>query len=198
MDWRGVEEALDPLLIFHDWLREAEASEPNDPNAAALATATGDGAPSVRMVLVKKVDERGFCFYTNAQSRKGCELKENPQAALCFHWKSLRRQVRVEGTVWELPAEDADQYFHSRSRMSQVGAAVSQQSRPLESRERLEELVMQFGAEHPREIARPEYWKGYAVVPERIELWMDGDYRLHNRFLFVRKDDVWTRTRLFP
>jgi len=198
MDWRAVEEALDPLPIFHEWLLEAEKSEPNDPNAAALATATGDGAPSVRMVLVKKVDEHGFCFYTNADSRKGCELKENPRAALCFHWKSLRRQVRVEGPVVELPAEDADRYFHSRSHMSQVGAAVSQQSRPLESRERLEELVKQFGADHPGEVLRPEYWHGYSVVPERIELWMDGEYRLHNRFLFVRKGGVWTRTRLFP
>ncbi|QHS51703.1 pyridoxamine 5'-phosphate oxidase [Edaphobacter sp. 12200R-103] len=198
MDWRAVEQAFDPLPIFHEWLLEAEKSEPNDPNAAALATATGDGAPSVRMVLVKKVDERGFCFYTNADSRKGCELKENPRAALCFHWKSLRRQVRVEGPVVELPAEDADRYFQSRSRMSQVGAAVSQQSRPLKSRQRLEELVERFDAEHPGGISRPEYWHGYAVVPERIELWMDGDYRLHNRFLFVRKGDEWTRTRLFP
>jgi pyridoxamine 5'-phosphate oxidase len=198
MDWRAVEQALDPLPIFHEWLRAAEKSEPNDPNAAALATATKDGAPSVRMVLVKKVDERGFCFYTNAQSRKGCEIRENPQAALCFHWKTLRRQVRVEGPVMELPAEDADQYFHSRSRMSQVGAAISQQSRPLESREHLEELVKKFGAEYPGEIPRPEYWKGYAIVPERMELWMDGDYRLHNRFLFVRNGDGWTRTRLYP
>jgi pyridoxamine 5'-phosphate oxidase len=198
MDWRAVEEALDPLPIFHEWLREAEANEPNDPNAVALATATRDGVPSVRMVLMKKADERGFCFYTNADSRKGCELKENPRAALCFHWKSLRRQVRVEGPVVELPAEDADRYFHSRSRMSQVGAAVSQQSRPLESRQRLEDLVKRFAAEHPGEVPRPEYWHGYAVIPERIELWMDGDYRLHNRFLFVRKGDGWTRTRLFP
>lgn len=198
MDWHVVEETLDPLPVFHEWFREAQAKEPNDPNAAAFATATADGAPSVRMVLVKSVDERGFCFYTNAGSRKGGELAENPRAALCFHWKSLRRQVRVEGSVVELPAEDADRYFHSRSRMSQLGAAVSQQSRPLESRQRLEELVKQFGAEHPGEIARPDYWKGYAVRPERIELWMDGEYRLHNRFLFVREGAAWKRQRLFP
>lgn len=198
MDWHVLEEALDPLPIFHEWYREAEVKEPNDPNAVALATATRDGAPSVRMVLVKQVDKRGFCFYTNAESRKGCELEENPRAALCFHWKSLRRQVRVEGPVVELPGEDADYYFHSRSRMSQVGAAVSQQSRPLASRQRLEELVTQFGAEHPSNIPRPEYWKGYAVTPERIELWMDGEYRLHNRFLFVREGAAWKRQRLFP
>lgn len=198
MDWRAVEEALDPLPVFQQWFREAEAREPNDPNAVALATATKDGVPSVRMVLMKKLDERGFCFYTNADSRKGCELRENPRGALCFHWKSLRRQVRVEGPVVELPVEDADRYFHSRSRMSQVGAAVSQQSKPLDSRQHLEELVKEFGAEHPGEISRPEYWKGFAVVPEQIELWMDGDYRLHNRFLFVHKGDGWARTRLFP
>jgi len=198
MDWHAVEQALDPLTVFQQWFHEAEASEPNDPNAVALATATKDGRPSVRMVLMKKLDERGFCFYTNADSRKGCELKGNPRAALCFHWKSLRRQVRVEGPVVELPAEDADRYFHSRSRMSQVGAAVSQQSRPLDSRQHLEEMVKQFDAEHPGEVPRPEYWRGFAVVPERIELWMDGDYRLHNRFLFVREGDGWTRTRLYP
>ena len=198
MDWHVLEEVLDPLPVFHGWMREAETTEPNDPNAAALATATKDGYPSVRMVLVKRVDDQGFCFYTNAESRKGRELTINARAALCFHWKSLRRQVRVEGPVVELSAEDADQYFHSRSRVSQLGAAVSQQSRPLESRKRLEQLVKQFGAEHPGEVPRPESWKGYAVRPERIELWMDGEYRLHNRFLFVRQGDGWTRTRLFP
>lgn len=193
-----LEEAHDPLPVFREWFREAEATEPNDPNAAALATSTKDGSPSVRMVLVKKLDGQGFCFYTNAESQKGQELAGNPRAALCFHWKSLRRQVRVEGPVVELPPEDADEYFHSRSRMSQLGAAVSQQSRPLESRSYLEELVKQFGAEHPGEVPRPEYWKGYAVRPERIELWMDGEYRLHNRFLFVREAGTWRSQRLFP
>lgn len=193
-----MDESSDPILLFQSWLGEAAVSEPNDPNAAALATATADGLPSVRMVLVKQVDERGFCFYTNAESRKGRELAMNPRAALCFHWKTLGRQVRVEGPVAELPAADADAYFHSRPRESQIGSAVSQQSRPLESRERLEQMVRAFAAEHPGEIPRPAYWKGYAVKPERMELWKNGEYRLHDRFLFVREGDRWSRTRLYP
>ncbi len=195
---RMMEEILDPLLLFQEWLREAETTEPNDPNAAALATATADGMPSVRMVLVKQVDRRGFCFYTNAGSRKGRELAANPKAALCFHWKSLGRQVRVEGPVVELPPADADEYFRSRSRESQLGSAISQQSRPLESREHLEELVKEFAASYPGEIPRPEYWKGYAIRPERIELWVNGAHRLHDRFLFVREGDEWAKMRLFP
>jgi pyridoxamine 5'-phosphate oxidase len=184
--------------VFRAWLREAEKTEPNDANAAALATAAPDGAPSVRVVLVKQVDERGFCFYTNARSRKGRELEGNPRAALCFHWKSLRRQVRVEGSVAELPGKDADDYFHSRARESQLGAAVSHQSRPLESRKVLEHLVKEFAAEHPGEVPRPRWWKGYAIRPESVELWVDGAHRLHDRFLFVRAGDGWTKTRLYP
>jgi pyridoxamine 5'-phosphate oxidase len=198
MDVRELEAATDPVKVFRDWLREAEKTEPSDANAAALATAATDGAPSVRIVLVKQVDERGFCFYTNARSRKGRELEGNPRAALCFHWKSLRRQVRVEGSVTELPGEDADTYFHSRARESQLGAAVSQQSRPLERREVLVEMVREFGEKHPGEIPRPGWWKGYAIRPERVELWVDGEHRLHDRFLFVRGETGWTKTRLFP
>jgi pyridoxamine 5'-phosphate oxidase len=198
MDIREIEAAADPVEVFREWLREAEVSEPNDANAAALATAGPNGAPSVRMVLVKKVDQRGFCFYTNSRSRKGMELEANPRAALCFHWKSLRRQVRVEGPVVELPGEDADAYFHSRGRESQLGSAVSYQSRPLESREVLEQMVTEFAEKHPSEVPRPEWWKGYAVRPERMELWVDGAHRLHDRFLFVRSDTGWTKTRLFP
>jgi pyridoxamine 5'-phosphate oxidase len=198
MDIRELEWAVDPVEVFRDWLREAEKTEPNDANAAALATAAPDGAPSVRIVLVKQVDERGFCFYTNARSRKGRELKGNPKAALCFHWKSLRRQVRVEGSVTELPVQDAETYFHSRARESQLGSAVSQQSRPLESRELLEEMVTKFAAEHPGEIPRPPWWKGYTIRPERVELWVDGEHRLHDRFLFVRSETGWTKTRLYP
>ena len=198
MDARELEQAVDPVEIFRDWLGEAEKTEPNDANAAALATAAPDGAPSVRMVLVKQVDERGFCFYTNAKSRKGQELEGNPKAALCFHWKSLRRQVRVEGPVTELPVEDADAYFHSRARESQLGSAVSHQSRPLESRRVLEEMVRQFAAEHPGEIPRPSWWKGYAIRPEKIELWVDGVHRLHDRFLFTRSKTGWTKMRLYP
>jgi pyridoxamine 5'-phosphate oxidase len=190
--------AEDPLALFHLWLREAEKSEPNDPNAAALATATADGDPSVRMVLMKRADERGFCFFTNAESRKGVQLHENPRAAMCFHWKTLRRQVRVAGNVTELEAADVDAYFHSRSRTSQVGAAVSRQSRPLASREELEAKVRRFAEEHPGEVPRPAYWKGYCLYPERIEFWLDGPDRLHDRFLFTREAGDWKQIRLYP
>jgi pyridoxamine 5'-phosphate oxidase len=191
-------ESKDPIALFKDWLKEAESSEPNDPNAAALATATPDGRPSVRMVLVKRVDERGFCFFTNAESRKGVELQSNPWAALCLHWKSLRRQVRVEGQVKELDPADVDAYFYSRSRDSQIGAAVSQQSRALGSRELLESQVHQFAEEHPAAIPRPPYWKGYCIYPEQIEFWINGENRLHNRFLFTRDAGGWQSTRLYP
>jgi len=194
----AIDEVTDPFLLFQSWMKEASESELNDPNAVALATTTADGFPSVRMVLIKQVDPRGFCFYTNAWSRKGRELAANPRAALCFHWKSLRKQVRVEGTVVELTPAEADEYFHSRSRDSQLGAAVSQQSRPLESRERLEELVQEFATSHPGEVPRPAYWKGYAVRPERMEFWIDGEHRLHDRFLFVREGAGWVKSRLFP
>src|SRR5277367_355114 len=188
----------DPMEIFHRWLREAEASEPNDSNAAALATSSANGRPSVRMVLVKRADERGFCFFTNSESQKGLELAANPRAALCFHWKSLRRQVRVEGTVTELEDDDVDSYFHSRSLGSQLGAAVSQQSRPLASREELVEAVRRFAEAHPGEVPRPSYWRGYCVSAERIEFWMDGPDRLHDRILFTRGESGWVRKRLYP
>jgi pyridoxamine 5'-phosphate oxidase len=191
-------ESKDPIALFKDWLKEAESSEPNDPNAAALATATPDGRPGVRMVLVKRVDERGFCFFTNAQSRKGVQLHSNPWAALCLHWKTLRRQVRVEGPVKELESADVDAYFHSRSRDSQIGAAVSQQSRPLGSREQLEAQVRQFAEEHPGEVPRPSYWKGYCIYPEQIEFWINGENRLHDRFLFIRGSSGWKTIRLYP
>jgi pyridoxamine 5'-phosphate oxidase len=191
-------ESKDPIALFKDWLKEAESSEPNDPNAAALATATPDGRPSVRMVLVKRVDDRGFCFFTNAESRKGVELQSNLWAALCLHWKTLRRQVRVEGPVKELESADVDAYFYSRSRESQIGAAVSQQSRPLGSREQLEAQVRQFAEEHPGEVPRPSYWKGYCVYPEQIEFWINGENRLHDRFLFTRENSGWKTIRLYP
>jgi pyridoxamine 5'-phosphate oxidase len=191
-------ESADPIQLFHNWLREAETSEPNDPNAAGLATSTADGQPSVRMVLVKCVDERGFSFFTNAESRKGVELAVNPQAALCFHWKSLRRQVRVEGRVTELDDAEVDRYFHSRSRRSQVGAAVSAQSRPLASREELVEKVREFEQRHPGEVPRPPHWRGYCVAAERIEFWIDGLDRLHDRMLFTPTATGWAATRLYP
>ena len=195
---QAIQEAEEPLALFASWLKEATSSELNDPNAAALATANWDGSPSVRMVLVKQVDERGFCFYTNSESRKGRELAANPRAALCFHWKSLARQVRVEGSVMELPASDADTYFHSRSRGSQLGAAVSRQSRRLETRDELERLVADCAEKFPEEVPRPLWWKGYAIRPERIEFWLAGDDRLHHRVVFVRKTGGWNKELLFP
>ncbi len=190
--------AEDPLELFDRWLGEAEQREPNDPNAAALATATVGGVPSVRMVLVKRVTAHRFCFFTNAESRKGRELEANPRAALCFHWKSLRRQVRVEGAVHALEAAAVDAYFHSRSRASQIGAAVSKQSRILKSREELEERVRQFTEGTPGEVPRPAFWRGFRMEPERIEFWISGADRLHDRFLFTRIGEGWERVRLYP
>ena len=188
----------DPIETFDAWLHQAQQSEPNDPNAAALATSTSAGIPSVRMVLAKQVREHRFCFFTNAESQKGRELAENPRAALCFHWKSLRRQIRVEGRITELGPADVDAYFHSRGRKSQIGAAVSNQSRPLQSREALEAAAQAFAADHPGEIPRPAYWRGYHLHPEQIEFWIDGPNRLHDRFLFTQENDHWHKIRLYP
>ena len=188
----------DPLELFDKWLADAESHEPNDPNAAALATASADGAPSVRMVLIKRVRTERFCFFTNGESRKGRDLQANPQCAVCFHWKSLRRQVRVEGKVSELDAPAVDAYFHSRSRKSQIGAAVSDQSRILSSRTELEERVRLFGDANEGEIPRPPYWRGFRIYPVRVEFWISGDDRLHDRFLFTRTASAWNLVRLFP
>ena len=198
VDKSGVETEADPIALVQRWLKDAEGQEVNDPDAVALATATRDGMPSVRMVLMKRVDNDGFRFYTNAGSQKGTELSENPRAAMCFHWKSLRRQVRVSGIVTELPAGDVDEYFHSRSRLSQLGAAASLQSRVLASREVLEARVKELEAEFPGEVPRPDYWRGYLLRPERIEFWKDGAGRLHDRFSFSRDGDAWRKERLFP
>lgn len=198
MDVTGAKVAVDPIALFRAWMRDAEAGEPNDPNAVALATATANGAPSVRMILLKGLDERGFAFYTNAESRKGAELAENPRAAMCFHWKSLRRQVRIEGLVSELPDAEADAYFHSRSRGSQIGAVASRQSRPLSSREALEERVRVVEERYPDVVPRPQFWRGYVLWPERIEFWVNGAERLHDRFLFLRADSAWIKEQLYP
>jgi pyridoxamine 5'-phosphate oxidase len=198
MDETGMETAVDPIALFSAWMKEAEASELNDASAMALATATRDGMPSVRMVLMKQVDARGLCFYTNAESQKGLELAENPRAAMCFHWKSLRRQVRISGMVAELPAAEADDYFHSRSRLSQLGAVASDQSRVLANRELLEAWVKDLDEKFPGEIPRPKYWRGYVLRPERIEFWMNREERLHDRFLFSRSGEGWRKERLFP
>jgi pyridoxamine 5'-phosphate oxidase len=198
MDAIDIETAVDPIALFVAWMKAAEESELNDASAVALATATRDGMPSVRMVLMKRVDQRGFCFYTNAESQKGVELAENPRAAMCFHWKSLRLQVRVSGGVSELSAEEADDYFQSRSRLSQLGAVASQQSRVLAGREVLEARVKELERAFPDRIPRPAYWKGYLLRPERIEFWTSRDGRLHDRFLFSRNEDGWLKERLFP
>ncbi len=195
--WREID-SNDPLEVFDSWLKEAGETEPNDPNAAALATATSNGHPSVRMVLAKRVREHRFAFFTNAGSRKGCDLAENPRATMCFHWKSLRRQVRLEGDVVELAGPDVDRYFRGRSRASQIGAAVSAQSRILSSREELEERVRTFSEANPGEIPRPSFWRGFYVKPERIEFWIDGPHRLHDRYLFTGEGEGWKAVRLFP
>ena len=194
-----LDDATDPYALFHKWMDDARVSELNDPNAMSLATCTPDGRPSVRIVLLKGVDDRGFSFFTNGDSRKGSELRENHYAALCLHWKSRQRQVRIEGTITELPAEDVDRYFKRRHRMSQIGAWASQQSRPLESREELLKRTAEFEAKFPGEVPRPPYWTGFVVKPERIEFWQEQEYRLHDRFTFAAgPDGNWTKQRLYP
>ena len=191
--------AIDPFSLFDSWYAEARASESNDSNAMAVATADAAGRPSVRMVLLKGHDARGFVFYTNFESRKAAELLENPHAALLFHWKSLRRQVRIEGAVSRVSDAEGDAYFATRSRDSQLGAWASDQSRPLESRAlfetRYREMVDRF-ADQP--VPRPPYWSGFRVAPERIEFWLDREHRLHERRLFVRDGDGWREGMLYP
>lgn len=188
----------EPYTLFTEWFTLASQSEPNDPSAAALATANPDGQPSVRMVLTKPTGGHPFCFFTNSLSPKGRQLAANPRAALCFHWKTLRRQVRVDGSVTELAAQQADDYFHSRARISQVNSAVSLQSQPLASRLELEEAVQQFAANHPAEIPRPIHWLGYHLHPAQIEFWIEGPGRLHHRLLFTRQAETWQSTLLYP
>ncbi len=191
--------ALDPVPCFHAWFAEARALEPNDPDAMALSTATPQGLPSVRMVLLKGITADGsFVFYTNAQSRKGNELRANPHAALCFHWKSLRRQVRIEGLVSEVPSPQADAYFHSRARGSQIGAVASDQSRPLADRATLEARAAQVAALYPDEVPRPPHWKGFAVHAQAIEFWLSRTDRLHDRMLYTRIPGGWQRCLLYP
>jgi len=189
----------DPFELFDSWFAEARASEPNDANAMALATATPDGLPSVRMVLLKGHGPDGFVFYTNAYSRKGEEIAANPHAALLFHWKSLRRQVRIEGPLGEVTAAEADAYFHSRARMSQLGSAASDQSRPLDGRQTYLDRVDALAAEYEgQEIPRPPHWTGFRLAPRRIEFWLDRANRLHERRRFTREGERWTSTLLYP
>jgi pyridoxamine 5'-phosphate oxidase len=189
----------DPIALFREWLTEAEASEPNDPNAMCLATIGAGGAPAARMVLLKGVDERGFAFYTNEESRKGRELAARPSAALTFHWKSLRRQVRVEGPVEPVSPAEADDYFATRARISQLGAWASDQSRPLDSRATLEaRLAEQTARFADRPVPRPPHWSGFRVLPQLIEFWRDQRFRLHDRIVFHRVGKGWESGRLYP
>ena len=189
----------EPYSLFGAWLRDAEASEPNDPNALALATVDADGMPNVRMVLLKSFDHDGFVFFTNYESRKGRELLGQKKAALVFHWKSLRRQVRVRGAIETVSDAEADAYFETRARGSRIGAWASQQSRPLESRFALEKAVATYTAKFGLgEIPRPDYWSGFRLTPVEIEFWKDGAFRLHDRVKFVRTDGGWKTSRLYP
>jgi pyridoxamine 5'-phosphate oxidase len=189
----------DPVALFAAWMREAEAAEPEDPNAMALATAGADGLPDVRMVLLKGFDERGFVFYTNTQSTKGQELGENPQAALVLHWKSLRRQVRARGPVTPVTPEEADAYFQSRRRESRLGAIASQQSRPLTDRATLMGAVAALSERYgDGPIPRPAHWTGFRITPVSIEFWQNGDFRLHDRVRFTRTGEGWSGARLYP
>jgi pyridoxamine 5'-phosphate oxidase len=189
----------DPITLFSSWLEDAKAGEVNDPTAMALATVDPDGLPDVRMVLLKGHDQRGFVFYTNFESAKGRELIATPKAALLFHWKSLRRQVRVRGPVSEVTPEEADAYFASRPRDSRIGAWASDQSRPLEGRFALERRVAEYALKFGLgEVPRPPHWSGFRVTPAEIEFWKDGAFRLHDRMLYRRDGDRWETTRLYP
>lgn len=189
----------DPFALFDSWFAEARLSEPNDPEAMTLATASPDAQPSARMVLLKGHGPQGFVFYTNSEGRKGAELAANPRAALVFHWKSLRRQVRVEGSVEPVSDAEADAYFAIRGRDSQLGAWASDQSRPLDKRETFEQRLADVAARFDGEdIPRPPYWRGYRLLPNRIEFWSDRPHRLHERRLFTRDCEGWSEGLLYP
>lgn len=191
--------ADDPLALFDRWFAEARASEPNDPDAMALATADANGRPSARMVLLKSHDRDGFVFHTDGDSRKGDELAVNPRAALLFHWKSLRRQIRIEGPVAPISISKSDAYFATRPRGRQIGAWVSRQSRPLTDRATFEREIAAFAAKHEGQpIARPPRWSGHRLIPERFEFWIDRDDRLHERRLFTRATAGWEESLLYP
>ena len=194
-------EASEPLALFAAWMEDAKRSEPSDPNAMALATTGADGFPDVRMVLLKGFDESGFVFFTNLESTKARELRERPEAALVFHWKSLRRQVRVRGIVTPVSEAEADAYFATRPRLAQIGAWASKQSSPLESRLAFEKAVAVVTARHALgTIPRPPFWSGFRVAPVSIEFWHDRPFRLHDRIAFTRGQphEPWTKTRLYP
>ena len=194
-------ESGEPFKLFAEWLKEAEASEPNDPNAVALATVDEDGLPNVRMVLLKGFDDDGFVFYTNFESQKGREILGQKKAAMCFHWKSLRRQVRLRGPVEIVTDAEADAYFKTRARGSRIGAWASKQSRPLESRFALEKAVAEYTARYAiGDIPRPAHWSGFRIRPTSIEFWKDQKFRLHDRIEFRRSspEGEWEKVRMYP
>ncbi len=191
----------EPFVLFERWFKEAREKEPNDPNGMALATADADGFPDVRMVLLKGFDAHGFVFYTNSESAKGRQLEANPRAAAVFHWKSIRRQVRMRGLIEGVSDAEADAYFRSRDRGARLGAWASQQSRPLEDRLALEKRIAEYAAKFGLgEVPRPEYWRGYRLVPLAMEFWRDRPFRLHDRLVFTHEapGQGWVKSRLYP
>ena len=197
----GITASDDPITLFNNWMKDAEASEPSDPNAMALATAGPDGIPNVRMVLLKGVDRNGFIFYSNAESIKGAELARNPHAAINFHWKSLRKAVRAQGSVTQVSDAEADAYFATRPKDSQIGAWASPQSRPMEGRFAFEKSLAEYSVKYAlTKVPRPPYWTGWRITPLRIEFWRDRPFRLHDRLVYVRDtaQQAWRTERLFP
>lgn len=192
-------EESEPFALFAAWLKDAEASEINDPNAVALATVDADGLPNVRMVLLKGFDSRGFVFYTNFESQKGQEILGQKKAAMCFHWKSLRRQIRLRGEVEVVSGAEADEYYQSRPLGSRIGAWASKQSRPLEGRFALEKAVAEYTAKYALgNVPRPPHWSGFRIIPKSIEFWHDRKFRLHDRIEFRRDGDGWSKVRMYP
>jgi len=201
LDDGGIAAGPDPFALFQSWLKEAETTEPSDPNAMALATTAADGMPNVRMVLLKGVDESGFVFYSNAESIKGAELAANPKAAINFHWKTLRKAVRAQGTIVRVSDAEADAYFATRPKDSQIGAWASPQSRVMEGRFVFEKKLAEYGIKYAlTKVPRPPYWTGWRITPLRIEFWRDRPFRLHDRLVYLRDDasSSWRTERLFP